>query len=399
MTGNAAPNPSAFDAAGLRFTLSDEQRMLQASVRDYAAREIIPRADEWEEKAEFPLPLWRGLAELGLAGMSAPQEFGGGGLDHVTTAIVAEECGYAYRPSGSIIFVHNMVLSLIDRFGSDEQRRRWIPELASGQKFAAFALTEPSAGSDAAAIVTTATRTEAGYALDGAKRFISNADSADVLAVVVKTDPSAGRDGISVFLVESGTPGLSIGRVEQKMGFHGNHTCEVFFDRCEVPEANRIGAEGSGFRQITSTLDRGRVNVAALAVGHARSALDAAVEYSTERIAFGKRVSSFQAIQHMMADMAIGIESARWLTYRAAAALDDGTDARMLCSMAKCYATDVDMKTCTDAVQVFGGYGYIREYRVERLMREAKLPQISEGTNQIQRNIIARELLRAARKI
>jgi alkylation response protein AidB-like acyl-CoA dehydrogenase len=398
MIGSKTRESSGFDVSGLRFNLSDEQRLLQSSVRDYAAREIIPRADEWEEKAEFPLPLWRGLAALGLAGMSAPVELGGAGLDHVTTAIVAEECGYAYRPSGSIIFVHNMVLSLIDRFATEEQRQRWIPQLASGKKFAAFALTEPNAGSDAAAIITSATRTSTGYALNGAKRFISNADSADVLAVVVKTDPSAGRNGISVFLVEAGTPGLTIGRAEQKMGFHGNHTCEVFFDQCEVPEANRIGPEGSGFSQIKSTLDRGRVNVAALSVGHARSAMDAAVEYSTQRVAFGQKVSSFQAIQHMLADMAIGIESARWLTLRAAAALDDGSDSRKLCSMAKCYATDVDMKTCTDAVQVFGGYGYIREYRVERFMREAKLPQISEGSNQIQRNIIARELLRSANK-
>ena len=264
--------------------------------------------------------------------------------------------------------------------------------LASGELFAAFALTEPGAGSDAAAIATTAVRSGAGYVVNGTKRFISNADSADVLAVVVKTDPAAGRKGVSVLLVERGN--YAIGTIEKKMGFHGNHTCEVIFDDSKVPEGNRIGPEGAGFADITSTLDRGRVNVAALSVGHARSALDSAAKYSTERVAFGQRVASFQAIQHMLADMAIGVESARWLTYRAAAALDEGINARMLCSMAKTLATDVDMKTCTDAVQIFGGYGYIREYKVERLMREAKLPQISEGSNQIQRNIIARELLK-----
>ncbi|MGA3036021.1 MAG: acyl-CoA dehydrogenase family protein [Vulcanimicrobiaceae bacterium] len=379
--------------SGLSFTLTEEQRLLQASVRDFAAREIAPNIDRWEENAEFPEGLWRGAGELGLAGMSAPVEFGGSGLDHVTTAIVAEECGYAYRPSGSIIFVHNMVLSLIHRFGTDEQRHKWIPRMASGELFAAFALTEPGAGSDAAAIATTAVRSGAGYVINGTKRFISNADSADVLAVVVKTDPAAGRKGVSVFLVERGN--YTIGTIEKKMGFHGNHTCEVIFDNASVPESNRIGPEGAGFTEIKSTLDRGRVNVAALSVGHACSALDAAAKYSTERVAFGQRVASFQAIQHMLADMAIGVESARWLTYRAAAALDEGIDARKLCSMAKTLATDVDMKTCTDAVQIFGGYGYIREYKVERLLREAKLPQITEGSNQIQRNIIARELLKS----
>ncbi len=308
--------------------------------------------------------------------MSAPVEFGGSGLDHVTTAIVAEECGYAYRPSGSIIFVHNMVLSLINRFGTDEQRHKWIPRLASGELFAAFALTEPSAGSDAAAIATTAVRSGAGYVVNGTKRFISNADSADVLAVVVKTDPAAGRKGVSVFLVERGN--YAIGTIEKKMGFHGNHTCEVIFDdSIRAGDAIVSVRKAPAYAEIKSTLDRGRVNVAALSVGHARSALDAAAKYSTERVAFGQRVASFQAIQHMLADMAIGVESARWLTYRAAAALDEGIDARMLCSMAKTLATDVDMKTCTDAVQIFGGYGYIREYKVERLLREAKLPQIS----------------------
>jgi len=376
------------------FKLTEEQAQIQSVARRFAEKEVAPFADEWEENAYLPRIIFEKMAELGFAGMYCPEEYGGTELDRVSAVLVAEELGRVHRAMG-FIFIHNMVLEIIYRNGTEEQRQRWLPPLASGEILAAFALTEPGAGSDAANIRTTAVRDGEHYVLNGQKCFITNADVADVITIAAKTDPGAGARGISIFIVPRDTPGLSIPKVEKTMGVRSTHICEVVMEDCRVPADSLLGGvESKGFAMLMSGLEGGRVTNGALAIGIAQGAYEIALEYSKQRNAFGAPIASLQAIQFMLADMATEIEAARWLTRYAAWRKDQGLPVGMYASMAKRFGADTAMKVATDAVQVLGGFGYIQEYKVERMMRDAKMTQIVEGSSQIQRVIIARELLR-----
>ena len=376
------------------FKLTEEQAQIQSVARRFAEKEVAPFADEWEENAYLPRIIFEKMAELGFAGMYCPEEYGGTELDRVSAVLVAEELGRVHRAMG-FIFIHNMVLEIIYRNGTEEQRQRWLPPLASGEILAAFALTEPGAGSDAANIRTTAVRDGEHYVLNGQKCFITNADVADVITIAAKTDPGAGARGISIFIVPRDTPGLSIPKVEKTMGVRSTHICEVVMEDCRVPADSLLGGvESKGFAMLMSGLEGGRVTNGALAIGIAQGAYEIALEYSKQRNAFGAPIASLQAIQFMLADMATEIEAARWLTRYAAWRKDQGLPVGMYASMAKRFGADTAMKVATDAVQVLGGFGYIQEYKVERMMRDAKMTQIVEGSSQIQRIIIARELLR-----
>lgn len=376
------------------FELTDEQLQIQAMVRRFAEKEVAPNVDEWEEKAFFPRSIFEKMAELGLTGMYCTEEYGGIGLDRVSAVLVAEELGRVHRAMG-FIYIHNMVLEIILRNGTEDQRQRWVRPLASGEKLAAFGLTEPGAGSDAAGIRTSAVRRGDSYLLNGQKCFITNADVADVIIVAAKTDPSAGARGISIFIVPAGTPGLAISKPEKTMGVRSTHICEVVMENCEVPAGSLLGGvEKKGFPMLMSGLEGGRITNGALAVGVAQGAYEIAREYSKQRNAFGAPIASLQAIQFMLADMATEIEAARWLARYAAWRKDKGLPAGAYASMAKRFGADTAMKVATDAVQVLGGYGYIQDYKVERIMRDAKMTQIVEGSSQIQRVIIAREILR-----
>lgn len=375
------------------FELSEEQKAMREMMRNFVEKEVVPNVDKWEEREEFPRGTFEKLAALGLFGMAAPEEFGGSPVDALTSAVIYEELMRGYRGL-SYLAVHNLCLSIISRFGNPEQKKRWVARLARGDLFGAFAITEPNAGSDAAAIRTSARREGEDYVLDGNKIFISCGGEADVYAVSTKTDKEKGARGISVFAVEKGTPGFSAGRTEKKLAMRAYPTRELIFDHCRVPARNRIGEENEGFKILMSGLDGGRINVAAGAVGNAQAAFDIAVQYARERTQFGQPIANFQAIQFMLADMATEIRAARLLVYHAACLKDRGGPVTLAASMAKRYATDMAMKVTVDAVQILGGYGVMQDYKVERYMREAKIGQIVEGTNQIQRIIIARELLK-----
>ncbi|MBX6378821.1 MAG: acyl-CoA dehydrogenase family protein [Clostridia bacterium] len=374
------------------FQLTPEQEQIKKAVHEFCQREVEPYADEWEEKEHFPLHLLPKMAELGVAGMGVPEAYGGTNLNRVTKTLIAEEFGYFLRTL-SFVFRHDMISGLIANFGTAEQKAKYLPPMARGEFLTAFALTEPEAGSDAASIRTTARRDGDDYVLNGTKRFISDADASALIAVAAKTDPEKGARGVSVFLVEKGTPGFSVPRYEKKMGMHSSHTCEVVLEDCRVPATQRLGEEGQGFRMFMTALDPGRINVAAFAVGMAQRALDLAVAYAKQRVQFGRPIAEFQAIQHMLADMAIDVEAARLLTYQASYLHDAGRRITKHASIAKTFATDMCMRVADNAIQIHGGNGYIRDYKVERILRDAKAGQIFEGTNQIQRNIIARELL------
>jgi len=375
------------------FQLTEEQVQVQAMVRRFAENELAPFADEWEEKAYFPRSVFEKMAELGLAGMYCSGEYGGSDLDKVTAALIGEELGRVHRAMG-FIFIHNMVLEIIYGHGTEEQRRRWLPPLASGEMLAAFGLTEPGAGSDAS-IRTNAKRDGDHYVLNGQKCFITNADVADVITIAAKTDPGAGARGIGIFIVPKGTPGLSVPKVEKTMGVRSTHICEVVLEDCRVPADQLVGGvENKGFSMLMKGLEGGRITNGALALGVAQGAYEIARDYARQRNAFGSPIASLQGIQFILADMATEIEAARWLVRYAAWRKDQGLQGGMHSSMAKRYAADLAMRVTTDAVQVLGGYGYIQDYKVERMMRDAKMTQIVEGTSQIQRTIIAREILK-----
>jgi len=376
------------------FQLTEEQVQIQLVTRRFAEKEVAPYADQWEEDAYLPRSIFDKMAELGFAGMYCSEEYGGTGLDRVSAVLVAEELGRLHRAMG-FIFIHNMVLELIYRNGTEEQKRLWLPSLAAGKMLAAFGLTEPGAGSDASQIRTRADLDGDHYILNGQKCFITNADVADVIVIAAKTDQAAGPRGISVFVVPKGTYGLSVPKVEKTMGVRSTHICEVVLQECAVPFSNLLGGvENKGFSMLMKALEGGRVTNGALAVGIAQGAFEIARDYARQRNAFGSPIASLQGIQFMLADMATEIEAARWLVRYAAWRKDQGFPVGMYASMAKRFGADTAMKVTTDAVQILGGYGYIQDYKVERMMRDAKMTQIVEGTSQIQRLIIARELLR-----
>ena len=375
-----------------------EHDELRAMVRELAEERIAPRAAAIDEEQEFPEDLRQLLARQDLLGTCFEERHGGTGLDMIAQAIVVEEIARADATTSLIPIVQKLGALPIVLAGSDEQKDRYIPRLASGEWLAAFALTEAAAGSDVASNRMRATRDADCYVLNGSKRFITHGSVADLVTVFALTDPEAGgRKGMSAFILEAATPGFAAPRVEHKMGIRGSPTAELTFDDVRVPAENLLGVEGDGFRIAMETLDRSRLSIAAQAVGIAQGAIDAAVAYAADRMQFGQRVSDFEGIQFMLADMASQTEAARQLTYAAAARVDiSAPDVPYWTSSAKLVAGDTAMRVTTDAVQVLGGYGYITEYPVERMMRDAKITQLYEGTQQIQRLIIARQLLQRA---
>lgn len=382
----------------MTYRLTDEHLELRAMVRELAEERIAPRAAAIDADAEFPWDLKELLAQQDLLGTSFGEEHGGTALDQLSQVILVEELARADATTSLIPIVQKLGALPIVLAGSAEQQARYFPRLASGEWLIAFALTEAAAGSDVASNKMRATRDGDAYVLNGSKRFITHGSVAKVLTVFALTDPAAGgRKGMSAFIVETDTPGFAAPRVEHKMGIRGSPTAELTFDDVRVPAANLLGAEGDGFKIAMGTLDRSRLAIAAQAVGIAQGALDAAIGYAKDRKQFGQRVTDFQGIQFMLADMATHTEAARQLTYAAAAAIEaDAADLPYWTSSAKLFAGDVAMQVTTDAVQVLGGYGYITEYPVERMMRDAKITQLYEGTQQIQRLIVARQLLARA---
>ncbi len=377
----------------MKFDLSEEQADIRAMVRQFTAQEITPYADAWDEQHHFPREVYTKMADLGLMGMTTPENLGGSMLSRLSSALVYEELARGEMATAVGLSVHNMVTGSLARFGNEEQRQRWISKLASGALLGGFSLSEAGSGSDAASLQCRAERSTDGYVLNGSKMWVTNGGEADIYLLMARTKMNKGAAGITCFVVEKSTSGFTFGKTERKMGLHSSPTRELVFDNCVIPLANRIGEEGQGFKIALSSLDGGRVNIGAVAVGVAQAAFETARDYAHERQQFGKPIATFQAIQFMLADMAMKIEAARLLVYEAAYKLDEGQNASMHAAMAKCFATDMAMEVATNAVQVLGGAGYVRDYPVERYMRDIKVSQIFEGTNQIQRVVIARALL------
>ena len=374
------------------FRLSDEQTEILDLVHRFAQNEIAPHAERWDEESYFPREILRPMAELGLAGLLIPEEQGGSQLSRLTGALIYEEIGKVDMSTAVWLAVHNMVSGLIYRFGNGDQCRRWLPGMAAGDLLGAFSLSEAQAGSDASGIRATARQDGDNYLLNGSKFWVTSAGVADLYAVMLRTGEEGTR-GITAFIVEKDTPGFSIGKRERKMGLHSSPTGELLFENCRIPAANRLGAEGDGLKIALSSLDGGRINIGSISVGVAQAALEVSTSYAGEREAFGQPIGSFEGIQFLLADMAMKIAAARLLVYEAAFKMDEGEPASMHAAMAKCLATDTAMQVTTDAVQVLGGAGYVRDWPVERYMRDVKVSQIFEGTNQIQRLVIARALL------
>ena len=376
------------------FQLNDEQRMVRDMVRELAQKEIAPRAAQVDKTEEFPAENIRKMAELGLLGLPYPEEYGGGGGDYVSYAIAVEEIA---RACGSTALIYAAHVSLgcgpIYYFATEGQKKKWLPRLCNGEGLGAFGLTEPEAGSDAGATRTTAVRDGDYYVLNGSKMWITSGAIADVVTCTAKTDLEAGTRGISCFLVEKGTPGFIPGKNEPKMGLKGSVTSALSFENCRVPAGNLLGKEGEGFRQMLIILDNGRISIGAMALGLAQAAFEEAVRYARERVQFGQPIANFQAIQWMIADMATEIDAARMMVYRAAALKDAGLRFTKEAAMAKLYASEVAERAAFKAVQIHGGYGYSREYPVERIYRDQRLCTIGEGTSEIQRLVIARQVL------
>ena len=379
--------------------LDDEQQEIRDLVRKFAQQEIAPHAEQWDEESHFPRELFPALAELGLAGTLIPEEYGGSQLSRLTGAVIYEQVAQADMSTAVWLSVHNMVAGLIAKFGDDEQRTRWLPGMATGDLLGAFALSEAHAGSDAASIRCQARRDGDDYIINGTKFWVTSAGQADLYAVMVRTDPEGGPHGISTIIVEKDTPGFSIGKLERKMGLHSSPTGELVFEECRVPAKNMLAKEGDGLTISLSGLDGGRINIGAIATGVAQAALDVSTRYAQERIAFGKPLGAFEGVQFLLADMAMKVEASRLLVYQAAFKMDEGEAATPYAAMAKCFATDSAMAVTTDAVQVLGGAGYVRDWPVERYMRDVKVAQIFEGANQIQRIVIARSLLGAIARV
>jgi alkylation response protein AidB-like acyl-CoA dehydrogenase len=376
------------------FELSDDQRAVEETARRFAAEKLAPHAAEWDETAHFPVDALRAAAALGFGSIYIKDDVGGSEMSRLDAAIIFEELSAGCTSTAAFLSIHNMASWMIDRFASDEQRKRFLPKLVTMEKIASYCLTEPGSGSDAAALKTRATKDGDHYVLNGAKAFISGAGTSDVYVCMVRTGED-GPKGISCLVVEKGTPGLSFGKKERKMGWNSQPTALVNFDNCRVPVANRIGAEGEGFRIAMMGLDGGRINIGACSVGTARAALDEAKAYASERKQFGRPIADFQASQFKLADMATELEAARLMIRNAAAALDRRDPrATMLCAMAKRFATDVGFDIANDALQLHGGYGYLKDFPAERHVRDLRVHQILEGTNEIMRVIIGREMFR-----
>jgi alkylation response protein AidB-like acyl-CoA dehydrogenase len=377
----------------MKFELDEEQSEIRDMVRRFTTQEITPYADAWDEESHFPREVYSKMAELGLMGMTTPEEYGGSALSRMSGAIVYEELAKGEMATSVGLSVHNMVTGSIARFGNEEQRRQWTTKLASGELLGAFSLSEVASGSDAASLQCRAERSGEYYCLNGSKMWVTNGGEADIYLLMARTGLGNSSAGISCFVVEKGTPGFTFGKTERKMGLHSSPTRELIFENCRIPVASRLGEEGQGFKIALSSLDGGRVNIGAVAIGVAQAAFEVSCNYARERQQFGHPIGAFQGVQFLLADMAMKIEAGRLLVYEAAYKLDTGQNASMYASMAKCFATDTAMEVTTNAVQVLGGAGYVRDYPVERYMRDVKVAQIFEGTNQIQRVVISRTLL------
>jgi butyryl-CoA dehydrogenase len=376
--------------------LTEEQQLLQKSVRDFAEAEVKPHAKEIDETGRFPRGNFQKAAELGLTGVAVPENYGGAGMDHVGYSIVIEEISRVCASTGVILSVQNsLYCDPILRFGTDEQKQKFLVPFARGEKIGCYALTEPQAGSNAAALTTRAIRKGDSYVINGTKAWITNGGAADATIVYVNTQPEKGEKGITALVVEKGTPGFAVGKEEKKLGINATACTELSFTDCEVPVGNRIGNEGEGYKVALSTLDGGRIGIAAQATGIAQGAFEAALSYAQQRQAFGHPISDFQAIQFMLADMATEIDAARLLTRRAAWKQDSGSRFTMEASIAKLFASEMSTRVAHKAIQIHGGYGYSREYPVERNYRDARITEIYEGTSEIQRLVIAAWVLKA----
>jgi butyryl-CoA dehydrogenase len=378
----------------MRFDLTDEQQMVQAMARDFAQGEVAPIAAEIDREARFPRETVKRLGELGLLGMAVPERWGGSGADMVSYVVALEEVARACASHAAIMSVNNSLYCYpVLTFGTDAQRERFLTPFASGRKLGAFALTEPEAGSDASNQRTLAVRDGEQYVVDGRKQFVTNGREADAVLVFCQTDTEKRSHGITALLVDKSTRGLTVAKTEDKLGIRASDTAELVFEGCRVPVANRLGGEGMGFKIALATLDGGRIGIAAQAVGIATAAYERSVAYARERKAFGVPIGQHQMVQWMLADMATTIDAARLLVLRAASLKDRGEPCTTAAAMAKLFAAETAMKVTTDAIQVHGGYGYLKEYAVERHFRDAKITQLYEGTSQIQKLVIAREVL------
>lgn len=379
----------------MKLELNDQQKMIQKMVREFAEKEVGPIAAELDKKEEYPTKNLEKMAKLGLLGAIIPTEYGGAGLDTVSYTTIIEEISRKCASTGVITSVHNSLVSWpIMKYGTEEQKKKYLPILAKGEKIGAFAGTEPNAGSDLGAMQTTAVLKGDKYIINGDKTFITSGSEAGVIIVFAVTDKSSGTKGISAFVVENSFKGYKVGSLFEKLGINASKTSELIFEEMEVPKENLLGKEGEGFKIALSTLDVGRIGIAAQAVGIAQAALDESVEYSKQRQQFGKPIAQFQAIQWIIADMATRIEAARYLVYNAAYKKDLGGRISKEAAMAKLFASETAVEAAIKAVQVHGGYGYTKEYTVERLFRDAKITEIYEGTSEVQRMVIAASLLR-----
>lgn len=379
------------------FAFTEEQRMFRRMVREFAENEIAPRAEEIDASDEFPADIFRRMGQVGLLGLPFPPEYGGSGADYHSMVIALEEVA---RVSGSMAIILDAHTSLccepIYRFGTEQQRQKVLPPLARGDKIGAFGLTEPQAGSDAGATQTRAVHDpQTGeWILNGQKIFITNGSIADIVVITAKTDPEKGTRGISSFIVEAGTPGFRPGRDEEKMGLKGSVTSELFFEDCRIPAENLLGEENQGFKQFLITLDAGRIAIAAMAIGLAQGAYERSIHYAKGREQFGQAIANFQAVRWMIADMATEIDAARMMVHRATWLKEQEERFTKEASMAKLFATEMSERVCRKAIQIHGGYGYVREYEVERMYRDQRLCAIGEGTNEIQRLVISRDVLK-----
>ncbi len=375
------------------FRLTEEQDLLRRSVREFAETEIRPHVREWDEAQHFPSEVIPALAALGLMGIQFPEQYGGSGMSAIDYCICIEELARVDPGLALSVAAHNGLCSAhIFLFGTEPQKQRWLVPLAKGDKLGAWGLTESTSGSDAAGMRTTATRTPTGWRLNGSKTFITHGGSGHVMVVMAVTDRAAGSKGISAFIVEHGTTGMRAGKKEDKLGMRASDTTEVLFENCDIPADHLLGEEGQGFVNTMQVLDAGRIGIAALSVGLAQGAYEAALRYSQERKAFGKTINTFQAIQWKLADNATRIEAARLLTYRAAYLKDQGARTTLESAMAKLYASEIAVKAADDCVQIHGGYGFVKDYPAEKYFRDVKLTTIGEGTSEIQRLVIARQL-------
>ena len=379
------------------FSLTEDQIAIRDMAQDFAAETLAPHAARWDEEKHFPVEEMRAAAALGMGGIYIRDDVGGSGLTRLDAALIFEALSTGCPTVAAYISIHNMCAWMIDRYGDDEQRQRFLPRLCTMEHLASYCLTEPGAGSDAAALKTRAVLDGDHYVLDGQKQFISGAGVSDIYVVMARTG-EAGPGGISTIVVEKDTPGLSFGANEKKMGWNAQPTRAVIFENCRVPVANRLGPEGIGFKIAMAGLDGGRLNIGACSLGGAQGALDRSIAYARERKAFGSAIADFQALQFKLADMATELEAARSLLWRAAAALDAKTpDATKLCAMAKRIATDTGFEVANHALQIHGGYGYLADYGIEKIVRDLRVHQILEGTNEVMRMIVARGLVGRAK--